>query len=324
MRSWGVELLVAVILILLLLGPPFIYAGGWPPVVSVESPSMEHGSPGVGTLDVGDLVIIKRVASANDVVTYAEGRATGHSTFGEFGDVILFNRPAGGSPIIHRAILWLDYDQASGTWNAPELLGLANGRDWSRSDGGASPTRIPPGVELRLLGVRTAGGDIAIALSQLDPVDGFITKGDNIQTNRIIDQHSTNIAPRHPIEATQLVGVARGELPCVGLVTLAIIGKTQYATSDHATCAVLMIALIVFIGWVGHTLVVKGVSYARVKRRKSSVGEIEPSRGPALPPPSPTQLYASPVPEGRRIAGASRLASRRSAARRAAQRRPRS
>jgi signal peptidase len=321
-RAWAIEGLVALVLIALLLGPPFIYAGGWPPVVTIESESMQHGAPGVGPLDVGDLVIIKRLSSVSEVVTYAEGRAIGHSTFGEFGDVVLYNRETGGTPIIHRALLWLDFDETTQTWNAPELKGLRNGPDWSRGDGGSSPTLIPRSTTLLLHGMQTARGSVEIELQHLEERDGFISRGDN---NPVVDQRrGSGISADKTVRAEQIVGVARGELPCVGVLTLAIIGRTSRVTGDHTTCAVLIVIVIVIIGWVGHALVTRGIRYGLARRAKRLAGSAPPpaAPSPAFPGPSPA-LVSLPEepPPGRRVTGAGAVAMRRAAARRAAERR---
>ena len=58
----------------------FAYSGNWPPMVVIESGSMEHDNnplyeePGythIGTIDTGDLVIVKK-AGKGDIVTYLQ------------------------------------------------------------------------------------------------------------------------------------------------------------------------------------------------------------------------------------------------------------
>ena len=62
----------------------FAYSGNWPPMVVIESGSMEHtdnplyDEPGfthIGTIDTGDLVVVKE-ARKSEIVTYLQGKKT--------------------------------------------------------------------------------------------------------------------------------------------------------------------------------------------------------------------------------------------------------
>jgi signal peptidase len=85
----------------------YLYAGVWPPLVSVGSDSM------VPNMERGDLVIIQGL-DRGGVRTYegqeSVGYAAGYAMFGETGDVIVY-RPYGYTnvtPIIHRAIRYVN------------------------------------------------------------------------------------------------------------------------------------------------------------------------------------------------------------------------
>jgi len=90
----------------------FAVSGIWPPLVAVESGSMEPH------MEKNDLVFIvdeNRFAgngSVHGVVTYQRGQETGERSFGSYGDVIVF-QPDGenGVPIIHRARLYVEEDE---------------------------------------------------------------------------------------------------------------------------------------------------------------------------------------------------------------------
>ncbi|MFC7248929.1 S26 family signal peptidase [Halomicroarcula sp. GCM10025324] len=113
----------------------FAVSGVWPPLVAIESPSM---TPNIET---GDMVFVmepERFAgpdARHGVVTAAAGDATGYVAFGRSGDVIVF-RPDGdrqATPIIHRAMLWVDvgenwYDRAD-----PNAVGTAGDCDALRN-----------------------------------------------------------------------------------------------------------------------------------------------------------------------------------------------
>src|SRR3972149_11098665 len=90
----------AVILVAIILGAVFAYTQVWPPMVVVESDSMQHSRTRsfVGVIDTGDLVLVQAVHQASDVVTYVEGRAPGNEAYSNFGDVIIFHRPDSSTP----------------------------------------------------------------------------------------------------------------------------------------------------------------------------------------------------------------------------------
>ncbi|HIH85309.1 MAG TPA: signal peptidase I [Methanoculleus sp.] len=82
----------------------YLFAGTWPAVVTIESESM------VPHMNVGDLVFVVDENRFGGLVTWAEGQMIGYSSFGDYGDVIVY-RPNGADsvhPIIHRAMIYLD------------------------------------------------------------------------------------------------------------------------------------------------------------------------------------------------------------------------
>lgn len=106
----------------------FLYAGVWPPMVTVTSNSM------VPHMDKGDLVIIQGLGRA-DVKTYEGPESVGYQMFGETGDVIVY-RPHGYTnvtPVIHRAIRWVNkgdpmwHDGPTAPHDGYITLGDANG-----------------------------------------------------------------------------------------------------------------------------------------------------------------------------------------------------
>src|SRR3972149_5875447 len=89
------DIAIAAILVALIFGGMFAYAQVWPPVVVVESGSMQHSATRsyLGVIDTGGMVLVQAVHSRSDVVTYVEGRVSGHETYGNYGDVIIFHPP---------------------------------------------------------------------------------------------------------------------------------------------------------------------------------------------------------------------------------------
>jgi signal peptidase I len=116
------DVLVAAFVVLFLLSVIWIYTGqplSRAPVVSVESGSMMHGpeSPRpfgtppfgrVGTIDPGDIVLVKDIDEPQDV-DVAFSPSAGR-TYGGHGDVIVFHPygRTGGTAIIHRAMLYIE------------------------------------------------------------------------------------------------------------------------------------------------------------------------------------------------------------------------
>lgn len=107
-RHTRVVLLREIIYVLLLVGGValglFLVSGTWPAVVTIESGSM------IPHMNVGDLVFVVEENRFGDLQTWVDGKDTGYTAFGDYGDVIVY-RPNGAgtvTPIIHRAMVWAD------------------------------------------------------------------------------------------------------------------------------------------------------------------------------------------------------------------------
>src|SRR5439155_756042 len=75
------DLLVAGIIVVIVLVGIYVYTGVWPPLVVVESQSMQHSGTEshFGVIDTGDMVFQQAAPNRADVVTYLEGRASGYA-----------------------------------------------------------------------------------------------------------------------------------------------------------------------------------------------------------------------------------------------------
>ncbi|KTG09208.1 hypothetical protein AUR64_15560 [Haloprofundus marisrubri] len=162
----------------------FAAAGVWPPVVAVESASMQPN------LDRGDLVFVTSVApdgdgaNADGITTVEEAESNAHETaherFGRPGDVVVFEDPRGyGAPTVHRAHLWVEADE---NW-------------YERADS----TAIPPRV-----------GSCAELANCPAPHAGFVTKGDG---NQYYDQ-ATDYAD--PVRSEWVRAKADTGIPMLG------------------------------------------------------------------------------------------------------------
>jgi signal peptidase len=177
------DIAVSILAVALLGGYIFMISGVWPPMVAIESGSMEPN------MDVNDLVFVMETdrfqpAAAHGetgVVTAAEGRTVGYEQFGKSGDVIVFN-PQGNeevTPIIHRAMLYVE-----------------DGENWYDR---ANPTYIGSADNCQeLLGCPASNA-------------GFITKGDD---NPTYDQ--TGNGQLDPVRAEWVVGTAEYRVPGLG------------------------------------------------------------------------------------------------------------
>lgn len=100
----------SLLIVAVISGVLFMYSGVWPPLVVVESESMEPN------MHVGDIVLMKNVdpSGASTVSTYEQ---SGDETFGKAGDVVIYDVPNDGrtTPIIHRAMYWVD--EGDRLWN---------------------------------------------------------------------------------------------------------------------------------------------------------------------------------------------------------------
>ena len=171
----------AVILVGLLL---FTVSGVWPPLVAIESPSMDPH------IEKGDLVFVmeeERFAGANDrggVVTAQA--AGGYTKFHRPGDVIVYQPDGneGRTPIIHRAMFYVE-----------------DGENWySRAD----PDHLGDADNCEELANCPADGG------------GFITKGDN---NDQYDQVGSSPISE-PVDPEWVVGTAEYRVPLLGEIRL--------------------------------------------------------------------------------------------------------
>jgi len=171
----------------------FAISGIFPPLVAIESGSMEPH------IDTGDLVFVMsedRFAGPGShgdtgVVSARAGEQTGYATFQGPGDVIVY-QPNGNTretPIIHRARFWVEegenwYDEAD-----PQYISADNCQELSNC-----------------------------------PADhaGFITKGD---ANSGYDQASSLPScrgPCEPVKKAWIVGTAESRIPLLGNIRLQV------------------------------------------------------------------------------------------------------
>ena len=261
--SWYFEPLLALAIIVLLLVCLFAYTSNWPPVFVVESGSMQHGTADhVGLINTGDLILVKRVA-ASSIIPYVAGEQTGYSTYGEYGDVILYhpNGNAGTTPIIHRAILYLVWNPTTSDYSAPSLEGLPCGQEpgalysISGVSSGCGWSGLISTITLYHVGFRNA--TVPIPLGALGHYSGFITMGDNNtipNSTPVIGQTDQVSGLSGLVAPSWVVGVARGMLPWVGSFKLLLDGDAQHVPPQSWEFLALTISALVLAGFGLHYL----------------------------------------------------------------------
>ena len=214
LRDAGVALLMVILVLVMM----WAYTGLWPPLVVVESNSMMHGDENlssVGTIDTGDLVLVRKVTSVDDVETYMDGFVSSHRTYGDYGDVVIYKR--GGSdaqtPIIHRAIIYLEYDPVNHCYMS-ESLRDAPETKWATSNDADTWDHLTSALSIYNVGWEDLTVVVDVAGMISSHTSGYITKGDH---NTNTDQMN---AAAGPVEFDWIVGKARGEIPWFGLLKL--------------------------------------------------------------------------------------------------------
>lgn len=81
----------------------YMYAGVWPPMVSVDGRSM------LPNMRQGDLIVLQGL-DRTGVTTHNDAVKTGYKRFNDYGDVIIYNPDGNRSitPVIHRAMYWVE------------------------------------------------------------------------------------------------------------------------------------------------------------------------------------------------------------------------
>src|SRR5579859_3245325 len=280
--SWYFEPLVALAIIVVLLVSLFAFTSNWPPVFVVESRSMQHGTGDtVGLINTGDLVLVKKV-DPSSVISYVGGEETGYSTYGEYGDVILYypNGDVHATPVIHRAILYLVWNAAGRDYSAPALAPLPCGTEpGARYSIAGSPTGCGWSgllTTITLYDVGWQNATVVLPLGSLGQYSGFITMGDN------------NLAPGSPphgetdqlsgisalVAGSWIVGVARGMVPWVGSFKLLLSGNAAQVPPQSWQFLALTISAVVLGGFGVHYLFrVEGIEDPRRREEEADSRE---------------------------------------------------
>ncbi|MEM0139080.1 MAG: S26 family signal peptidase [Ferroplasma sp.] len=225
--------LISVLAILIALASITVYSGVFPPASVVESYSMEHSDKWqYGIIDEGTIVLVKKVDNINQVQTYVTGRQDNFSTYGEYGNVILYHNSALNEITIHRAMFYLYWNHT-----APEIMGYNN----------QSYIKIK-GDSIIMDNIGYAHRNLIVNVSGYIGDSGFITVGDHNlaclpaeapyynKTYNAYYASDQNIWNIKPANISEIVGKAYGYIPWFGLIKLNIMefeGEWPHQYADH-------------------------------------------------------------------------------------------
>ncbi|MDP8012095.1 MAG: hypothetical protein ACP5F1_01400 [Thermoplasmata archaeon] len=253
------SIIIAISVILIIFAGLYLYAGNWPPVTIIESSSMQHGDHFTwGVINTGDIVIQKKVTNISQIITYVQGRESGYTSYGDYGNVILYQPYPGATPVIHRAIFYITWQGLSFHIKG-ETLAIKQG--WM----------VIKGYDVIIKNVGFSHRNLVVNVSSSNPYSGFMdligkngffTMGDNNLANSPFSDENVifpsiayyacdqNVGiASGPVSFSQIVGVAQGWLPWFGIIKLVLSGDTQYIPTDSYYYLGITLTLIVIIAF---------------------------------------------------------------------------
>jgi len=235
-----------------------VYAGTSSPFYTVESGSMSHtdGSRSqIGIIDTGDMVFA-RDPSKMSVTTYVDGHETGYKRFGDYGDVVIYNRSS-GLPVIHRAIVYAE-SNGDGTWSIPSLATYTG--VWKINDVPGDPGNVDAlSGKLSFEGFGYNGRSFDVNLDALIQKSGYVTMGD---ANSMTDQ-GTTISKDALIGQDSIVAVAAHEIPWLGAIKMYITGNNAGEIPSNTLPSLIIAILLIFSAIAAICIV-----YERVLKKK--------------------------------------------------------
>ena len=273
MRTLVRELVLAAGMITLLVLAMWAHTGSMPPLVVVESNSMQHDSDGeIGTIDAGDLILVHS-PDDNRIITFAEATDSksdyyGYESLGMEGDVIIYERngESDSTPIIHRALFEISIGESVPAENQDDCEGgvFWNGlciTSWSVP--GSDQVNVKE-INLVFDGVNTgkyACGGVAaqhgsewFSVENYSPMNpGYITLGDNNDCNddQGVFEFAQGLSSIHsgmirPVQEDWVVGISGAEIPWLGTVKLMVSGGDSPGVSQVPGLS--FVFLIAFVG----------------------------------------------------------------------------
>lgn len=271
MRTLVREIVLAAGMISLLVMAMWAHTGSMPPLVVVESNSMQHDKNGeVGTIDAGDLVLVHS-PDRNKIITYAEATDRDspdyeYESLGMEGDVIIYQRNGedDSTPIIHRALFKINVGETT----SPEDGDCPEGVFWegscvlSWSVPGSDQVNV---AKINLLfdgnntgeypcrGVAAQHGSVWFSVENFTPSNpGYITLGDNNDCNddQGVFEFAQGLSSIHsgiikPVEEDWVIGISGAEIPWLGTVKLMVSGGDSPGVSQVPGASFLFLILFI-------------------------------------------------------------------------------
>lgn len=251
MRTEDRDTLIAIMAIILVFVGIFagvsLYSNHSPPFSVVISQSMQHddNQSQIGVIDTGDMVLV-RDKSKVEIQTYIEGYTTGHSTFGDYGSVIIYKNNRGIN-IIHRAMMYMEIkDDGYGKYaDIPYLDQYPSKSDLIdyekiRTDFFIERIGYKDGTKIYI--------NIENILSRSEEGDsGYITMGDN---NMFTDQQNSSIIPgvNGLVTYEKIVAIPTIEIPWLGCFKLLIQNENEII-DNHAPNSLPNLAIVIITGF---------------------------------------------------------------------------
>lgn len=305
MRTLVRELVLAAGMITLLVLAMWAHTGSMPPLVVVESNSMQHDSDGeIGTIDAGDLILVHS-PDDNRIITFAEATDPesdyyGYESLGMEGDVIIYERngESDSTPIIHRALFEISIGESVPADNQDDCEGgvFWNGlciTSWSVP--GSDQVNVKE-INLVFDGMNTgkyACGGVAaqhgsdwFSVENYSPMNpGYITLGDNNDCNddQGVFEFAQGLSSIHsgmirPVQEDWVIGISGAEIPWLGTVKLMVSGGDSPGVSQ-----VPGLSFVFLIAFVGIVLAAPAVIEPMVNRiLRNSPEAIEAEREKAI------------------------------------------
>jgi len=234
------DVVVALLFVLIVLLALWTYTGQWfgAPLVAIESGSMMHLDEPfgrIGTIDAGDMVLLVKIDDKNDVIPYS---ISNYYNYGKKGDVVIYH-PDGDfdeDQIIHRAMCWIEVEYVGS-----EKFYTIEGYNITHQIS-SEPLYIPE------CGLSNGGSPVKVDFIH----SGFITKGDNPETNDKCDQIGGITS--QPVKVEWISGKASCELPWIGTINLLFNDLTTdgddtigNVPQDSLTCFIVVIVILISI-----------------------------------------------------------------------------
>ena len=216
--------IIAVIVLVIVAGYAYIcsVSGLDSPLSVVMSSSMQHddNESRIGVIDTGDIVVVKDPKSMT-IQSYVEATVSGYKSLGDYGDVIIYERGGDSNPIIHRAIVWVNYNAINNTWSIPSLANYEG--IWKCSE---STNYMSLSGTLTFIDITQSKKTVSINLNDIkEKRSGYLTLGDNPVSNREFDQSGL---VKSPVGKDLIKSVAIIEIPWMGVLKVSLSEKSSY------------------------------------------------------------------------------------------------